>query len=381
MVKPSKNRRKHTNSASAWRADQPYNRLPKLPPPTELETRKVLKRCIPARAALGELKQAAELLPNQSVLVNTIPLLEAQASSEIENVVTTTDQLFQHQQGDDQADPATKEALRYSHALLDGFQSLAQRPLTTRTAEEVCSKIKGLDMRVRKVPGVALAKETGEGVYTPPEGEDLLRSLLADWERFMHEEKGIDPLIRMAVGHYQFEAIHPFTDGNGRTGRVLNSLFMIHEELLTLPILYLSRYIIMHRSEYNRLLLEVTCAQNWETWLLFLIEGVDETARWTRAKIRAIRVLLEHTTEYVRASLPKIYSYELINLLFELPYCRIQDVVDAKIAKRQSASRYLKEVAEIGVLEELQIGREKLFVHPKYVRLLTRDSDEIVPYR
>ena len=125
----------------------------------------------------------------------------------------------------------------------------------------------------------------------------------------------------------------------------------------------------------------MTCAQNWETWLLFLIEGVDETARWTRAKISAIRGLLEHTTEYVRASLPKIYSYELINLLFELPYCRIQDVVDAKIAKRQSASRYLKEMAEIGVLEELQIGREKLFVHPKYVRLLTRDSDEIVPYR
>ena len=344
-----------------------------------METHAVLKQCILARTALGELKQAAQLIPNQAVLINTLPLLEAQSSSEIENIVTTTDRLFQHRATDNQADPATREALRYSQALLEGFQSLTKHPLTTRTAETVCTKIKGIEMRVRRVPGTALARETAKGepavVYTPPEGEELLRNLLANWERFLHEETEIDPLVRMAVGHYQFEAIHPFTDGNGRTGRVLNSLFLIHEGLLTLPILYLSRYIIENRADYYRLLLEVTCQDNWEAWLLYLIQGVRETADWTRAKIEAVRRLMEHTSEYVRDCRTKSYTHELLSLIFELPYCRIQNVVEAGIAQRQAASRYLKELVEIGVLEERTVGREKLFIHPKYLRLLTQDDD------
>src|SRR5207249_2389068 len=175
------------------------------------------------------LKGAGELIPNQAVLINTLPLLEAQASSEIENVITTTDRLFQFREADENADAATKEALRYSQALLEGYQSLRDRPLATRTAEEVCSLIKGKPMRVRTVPGTALARTNGEVVYTPPVGEDLLRGMLANWEKFLHQATDIDPVVRMAVGHYQFEAIHPFTDGNGRTGRVLNSLFLISE--------------------------------------------------------------------------------------------------------------------------------------------------------
>lgn len=333
---------------------------------------------------MAELKQAAQLIPNQALLINTLPLLEAQSSSEIENIVTTTDRLFQHQGGDEHADPATKEALRYSHALLEGFQSLTKYPLTTRTAEEVCTRIKGIEMRVRRVPGTALAKETADGeqkiVYTPPEGEDLLRRLLGNWEKFMHEAKEIDPIVRMAIGHYQFEAIHPFTDGNGRTGRVLNSLFLVQEGLLTLPILYLSRFIIEYRDDYYRLLLQVTSEADWEAWLLYLIEGVEQTANWTRSKIEAIRILFEHTSEFVRTHRPKIYSYELISLIFELPYCRIQDVIRAGIAKRQSASRYLKELVEIGVLRELSVGRGKLFLHPKYLDLLTQEGDEFDPY-
>jgi Fic family protein len=235
--------------------------------------------------------------------------------------------------------------------------------------------IKGVEMRVRRLSGTALAGEKGKIVYTPPEGEDLLRSLLANWERFLHEETQIDPLIRMAVGHYQFEAIHPFTDGNGRTGRVLNSLFLIHEGLLTLPILYLSRYIIQNRADYYRLLLEVTCENNWEGWLLYLIGGVQQTADWTRIKIEAIRKLFEHTSQFIRDRRPKIYSYELLSLIFELPYCRIQNVVQAGIAKRQAASRYLNELVEIGVLQDQVVGREKLFLHPKYLKLLTQDDD------
>lgn len=377
MAKSPKKRTKQPPPDGRWRADRPYNGLPPLPPAAELETRAVLKQCISARAALAELKQAAQLIPNQTVLINTLPLLEAQSSSEIENIVTTTDRLFKHQASDEHADPATKEALRYSQALLEGFRSLAKHPLTTRTAEEVCTKIKGVEMRVRRLPGTALARETGKRkvVYTPPEGEELLRNMLANWERFLHEETELDPLVRMAVGHYQFEAIHPFTDGNGRTGRVLNSLFLIHEKLVTLPILYLSRYIIENRADYYRLLLKVTCDSDWESWLLYLIQGVEETADWTRTKIEAIRRLFEHTSDHVRDRRPKIYSYELLSLIFELPYCRIQNVVDAGIAKRQAASRYLKELVEIGVLEDHVVGREKLFIHPKYLRLLTQDDD------
>ncbi len=363
-----------------WRADAPYNELPLLPPPADLETKGILKRCIPARAALAELKQAAMRIPNQGMLINTVPLLEAQASSEIENIVTTSDRLFEFRHADDHADAATKEALRYSQALLDGYRALDRHPLNTRTAERVCSTIQGSEMKVRRVPGTALARETGEVVYTPPEGEDLLRRLLANWERFLHETTDLDPLIRMAVGHYQFEAIHPFTDGNGRTGRVLNSLFLIQEQLLTLPILYLSRYIIRHKSDYYRLLLEVTVNQAWDAWIGYVLQGVAETALWTTAKIEAIQSLSLHTAEYVRQRGSKVYSLELIQLIFELPYCRIQNLVEAKIAERQAASRYLKKLTEIGVLLEKPVGREKLFIHPKLLRLLTSDSNEFAEY-
>lgn len=366
---------------TAWRSDQPYNNLPLLPPATELETRTVLKQCIAARAALAELKQAAELIPNQGVLINTLPLLEAQASSEIENIVTTTDRLFQFQSANEYADPATREALRYSSALLEGFQTLRQHPLNTRTAEQVCTRIKGTDMQVRRVPGTALANQaTGEVIYTPPVGEDLLRSQLANWERYLHETRDVDPLIRMAAGHYQFEAIHPFTDGNGRTGRVLNSLFLIQEDLLTLPILYLSRYIIKNKTEYYRLLLNVTRTQAWEPWIVYLLQGIEDTARWTTAKIAAIRSLSELTIDHVKQAAPKIYSRELVDLIFDLPYCRIQNLVEKNIAGRQAASRYLKQLVDIGVLEERTIGREKLFIHPKLMQLLTRDDNAVTSY-
>ncbi|MCX7146320.1 MAG: Fic family protein [Sulfuritalea sp.] len=365
-----------------WRADQPYNDLPPLPPAAELETRPVLKQCIVARAALAELKQAAELIPNQGVLINALPLLEAQASSEIENIVTTTDRLFQSQSTGEQADPATREALRHSSALLEGYRALKQTPLNTRTAEQVCSRIKGIEMLVRRVPGTALANQaSGEVIYTPPVGEDLLRTKLANWERYLHEERDIDPLIRMAVGHYQFEAIHPFTDGNGRTGRILNSLFLIQEDLLTLPILYLSRYIIKNKSEYYRLLLDVTRSQAWEPWIIYLLVGIEDTARWTTTKISAIRNLSALTITHVRQAAPKIYSRELVDLIFDLPYCRIQNLVERDIAGRQAASRYLKQLVEIGVLEERTVGRDKLFIHPKLMHLLTRDDNEVTAYQ
>lgn len=368
-------------NANAWSPTQPYFDLPSLPPRLEVETKAVLKQCIISRAALAELKQAAELIPNQSILINTLPLLEARASSEIENIVTTTDKLFAHRDNESAADPATKETLRYSRALFSGFQALNASPLSTRTAEEICTQIKGVHMTIRRASGTALTNDrTGDIIYTPPEGERILRDMLANWERFLHNETGLDPLVRMAIGHYQFEAIHPFTDGNGRTGRIINSLFLIQENLLTLPILYLSRYIIQNKSDYYQLLLHVTKTQEWEPWLLYMLKAVEETATWTSGKISAIKSLSEHTAHYIRAQLPKIYTHELVNLIFELPYCRINDLVNANIAKRQTASVYLKELVQIGVLREVSSGKEKLFVHPKFMQLLTREGNDFLRY-
>lgn len=367
---------------TSWHPVQPYNDLPPLPPAVEVETRPVLKQCIVARAALAELKQAAGLIPNQGVLINALPLLEAQASSEIENIVTTTDRLFQYQSAGEHADPATREALRHSNALLEGFRALKQFPLNTRTAEQVCTRIKGTEMQVRRVPGTALANQaTGEVIYTPPVGENVLRSKLTNWERYLHEARDVDPLIRMAVGHYQFEAIHPFTDGNGRTGRIINSLYLVQQELLTLPILYLSRYFIRNKAEYYRLLLDVTRNQAWEPWILYVLHGVEDTARWTTEKISAIRDLAALTVTHVKQAAPKIYSRELVDLIFDLPYCRIQNLVERNIAGRQAASRYLKQLVEIGVLQERAVGREKLFIHPKLMHLLTRDDNSVSSYQ
>lgn len=365
-----------------FHANRPYNNLPPLPPAAEVETKACLKACIEARTALAELKQAGELIPNQAMLINTIPLLEAKDSSEIENIVTTTDKLFEFAQADgSRADPATKEALRYRTALWQGFQSLSERPLSTNTAVTICTTIKGTAMDIRRVPGTKLSNPaTGEAIYTPPEGEVLLRDKLANWEHFLHRAEDIDPLIRMAVAHYQFQAIHPFTDGNGRTGRIINLLYLLEQQLLSIPVLYLSHHIIQNKADYYRLLRDVTEAQAWEPWVLYMLEAVRSTAHWTRDKIMTIRQLQEHTIDYVRAELPAIYSRELVELTFTQPYCRIANLVDAGIAKRQTASVYLKELHAIGLLREQQMGRDKLFVHPKLLQLLTQDTNSFSPY-
>lgn len=361
---------------------QPYNDLPPLPPKQELETRAIWKLCTEARVALAELKQVGELIPNQSVLINTIPLLEAQASSEIENIVTTSDQLFRFADNqNNQSDAATKEALRYRTALHQGYQSIRQRPLNTNLAVEICRTIKGSDLDIRRVPGTTLANDrSGEIIYTPPAGEATLRQLLANWEQFLHSHEELDPLVRMAVGHYQFEAIHPFTDGNGRTGRVLNILYLVDQQLLTLPVLYLSRHIIQHKADYYRLLLAVTQQQQWQEWITFMLTAVKETANWTSAKIHAVRQLQEHTATYVREQQATVYSRELVDQIFIQPYCRIGNLVDAGIGHRETSSKYLKALCDIGVLQEIKAGREKLFVHPKLLHLLTTDTNEFTPY-
>ena len=362
-----------------WHPQRPHNALAELPPAIDPETRGVLKRCVRARVALADLNRATELLPSPRMLEISLPMLEAQASSAIENIITSADTMFRYVRAADAADPATREALRYRTALLDGFAGLQTGPLGAETAVRVCSRIKGTPMRVRRDPGTVIGGPTGI-VYTPPVGEARIRQLLANWERFLHGSEAIDPLVRMAIAHYQFEAIHPFTDGNGRTGRVLNTLFLVEQGLLSRPILYLSRHIIVQRAEYYRLLLEVTRDRAWEPWLLYMLRGVEETALWTTSKIEAIRRLQEETSRFVGARAPRTYRRSLLDLVFEQPYCRIADVVEAGVAERQTASRYLHALVRIGVLRTRRLGREKLFFHPKLLALLTEESNEFEPY-
>lgn len=355
-----------------FRPDHPYNDLPALPPPSDLETKAVLKSCINARAALAELRALGRLIPNQAVLINSIPILEAQASSEIENIVTTTDRLFQYAEGATEPDQATKEALRYRKALSVGYTMLQKRPMSTAIAVKVCQTIKGTNLDIRSTSGTALMNDaTGEVIYTPPEGADLLRQKLQNWEDFLHdEESDLDPLIRLAIMHYQFEAIHPFVDGNGRTGRVLNLLYLVDKDLLDIPILYLSRHIIKNKANYYRLLLEVTTKEEWEAWVLYMLDAVEKTARWTAALIQSIRNLLDAVAEKMRDEMPKIYSRELAELIFVKPYCRIGDLVEANIAKRQTASVYLKSLVTAQILQEVRVGRENLYINPAMLGLL-----------
>jgi Fic family protein len=356
---------------------RPYNDLPGLPPQKDIESKIILKKCIEARASLAELKKATEMLPNQSVLINTLPLLEAQASSEIENIVTTTDKIFQYANSlsTTHIDSATKEALRYRAALKEGFDAIKNRPMNTVLAEKLCSTLHATEMTIRKVPGVTLSNQaTGQIIYTPPEGEKLLRSKLHNWEIFLHEENNIDPLIKMAVGHYQFEAIHPFTDGNGRTGRILNILYLIEQGLLNIPVLYLSRYIINNKSEYYSNLLNVTLKDDWESWIIYMLDAVENTAKWTCDKIKVIIELMEETIEHVKSKLPKIYSRELVELLFVQPYCRISNIVDEGIVKRQTASEYLKKLVDENILKEMEIGRDKIYINIGFMDVLFKEG-------
>ena len=361
--------------------NKPFNDIPLLPPSVKLETESVLKLCIESRVRLEQLRQLAQRVPNQAVLIHMLPILEAEASSAIENIVTSTDKLFQFATlSDSLADPSTKEALRYRTALRRGFDLLSTYPVSTRVAVEVCRTLRNVEVNIRKVPGTALVNnDTGKTVYTPPVGEDLIRKLLANWEEFLHTQNAFDPLVRMAVGHYQFEAIHPFSDGYGRTGRILNLLYLCDRGLLEQPVLYLSRYILQNRSDYYRLLRSVTNSANWVEWIEYMLEGVRAQAVDTVEKIEAILNLQSATAEFVRRRLPRIYSHELVGLLFVRPYCRIKNLVEADLCQRQTASFYLRSLSENGVLKEFVFGREKLFVNLRYLQVLSSYENKFAP--
>lgn len=353
---------------------QPYNDLPLLPPQCELETKPILKQCVAANRALAELKGAGDLIPNQAMLINAIPLQEAKLSSEIENIVTTQDALFQAALDESRVtDPATKEVLRYRTALRRGFKAVQAVPFRLSLLEELCGVLRNEKVKFRADEGVYIGNPTARTItYTPPRGAEVMRAKLKNLEEFLLGQDDLDPLVRMAAAHYQFEAIHPFTDGNGRTGRILNILFLIHAGLLRIPVLYLSRHLIQNKAEYYRLLRRVTERGEWEQWVSFILTGVEETATWTTGRILAIRDLFDQTLARCRAKLPpKVYSKELVELVFTQPYAKIQFLVDAGIAQRQTASEYLQELEKLGILQAEKRGREVLYKNPALLKVLT----------
>ncbi|MCB1111800.1 MAG: Fic family protein [Chlamydiales bacterium] len=353
-------------------SDKPFNDLPLLPPKANLESPVILKACIEANKELAQLKMAERLIPNQTVLINSIPLLESQASSAIENIVTTTDDLFKYADSKSiNLSPALKETFRYRTALREGISRIAERPITVSTVCKVCSTIREIETDIRKIPGTTLVNDlTSEQIYTPPSGEDTLRNLLTNWQQFLYEEDGHDPLIKLAIQHYQFEAIHPFADGNGRTGRIINLLYLVDCGLLDSPVLYLSRFIIKRKSVYYEKLLDVTKNQNWESWILYFLEGIRETSQWTKRKILAIQELIDDTALLIQKEAPRIYRKELVELLFTQPYVRISNITQHRIAERQTASKYLHSLCSLGVIDELRVGREKVFINNRFLKLL-----------
>lgn len=343
---------------------QPFNALPLLPPAIELESKAVLKQAISANRVLANLRGLAAQIPNQDVLISSIVLQEARLSSEIENIVTTNDELYRADaDADGKADAHTKEVLRYREALYLGLEALKTRPLATNLFIEIAQRIKQIEFGVRAVPGTALKNNVGEVIYTPPVGEALIREKLANLEGFIHGDDDFDPLLKMAVMHYQFEAIHPFADGNGRTGRILNLLFLVDKGLLDSPVLFLSRYFIANRAGYYDGLRRVTESRDWENWLLFMLRAVESTAQQTFDQVMRIRALMERVRERVQREAPNVYSKDLVEVIFRHPYTKIQFVVDAGIAKRQTASGYLQVLAKLGVLRESRHGREKYYVN------------------
>ncbi len=344
--------------------NQPYNDLPLLPPSTELETKAVLKQAIAANRVLANLRGLAAQIPNQGVLINSIVLQEARLSSEIENIVTTNDELYRADaDADGKTDPHTKEVLRYRQALNFGFRQLKERPLSTNLFIDIVRAIKQVDLGVRRVPGTALKNALDEVVYTPPVSEAVIREKLANLEQFIHAQDDLDPLIKMAVMHYQFEAIHPFEDGNGRTGRILNLLYLVEQGLLDIPVLFLSRYIIANKLGYYEGLRGVTERQDWESWILYMLRAVESTAQQTFDQVTRIRLLMEQVREQVQQQAPGIYSKDLIEVIFQHPYTKIQFLVDANIAKRQTASSYLQTLASLGVLRSSKQGREMYYIN------------------
>ena len=353
----------------------PYNSLPPLPPKVNLLTPSIFKKTIEANRALAELKGFASLLPDQNILINSLVLKEAKDSSEVENIITTHDELYKaFSIKGNILNPALKEVLNYREAVWTGYNLIKERGfITTREIIRIQEVLEKNNAGIRTQSGTALRNaKTGEVIYTPPFGPDIIRKKLANLEVFMNtEDDGLDPLIKMALIHYQFEAIHPFYDGNGRTGRILNVLYLIFKGLLHQPILYLSNYIISNKNEYYQGLSRIRHENKWEDWILYILDAVEKTAVSTISTIEDIRKLYEEATIKVKSELPQIYSHELMEVIFNQPYTKVAFLVERKIVARQQAAVYLKKLENIGLLESKKAGREMLYLNRGLLNILS----------
>jgi len=355
--------------------DAPYRILDKLPPQREkIETIEILRETNKATAALSELKGIANTIPNQSMLVNAIVLQEAKGSSEIENIITTQDDLYKAlTTNKSNISPETKEVVNYRKAIFYGFDIIKKQGfLRVNDIIEIQHQLIGNNAGIRNMPGTVLKNDTtGEVVYTPPQDKNEILDLMSNFIQYFNQDQNeISPLINLAVLHCQFESIHPFYDGNGRTGRILNILYLILNDLIDIPILYLSSYITENKPDYYRLLNQTNKIGDWEEWILFMLKAVETTSIQTIEKINIIRKLLDKTIEKVQTEAPKIYKKELVELLFEQPYSKIEFVVNKLNVERKAASRYLKELENIGVLESQKVGRETLYINKKLIEVL-----------
>ena len=352
----------------------PHYNLEKLPPLREkVETIEILKQANKSTAALAELKGIAKTIPNQGMLVNAIVLQEAKDSSEIENIITTQDELYKALTvNKTNISPETKEVVNYRKAIFHGYNLVRNQGfLRINDIVSIQQELVNNTAGIRSTPGTVLKNDTtGEIVYTPPQQKAEILDLLTNFINQFNQQDDLSPLIKLAILHFQFESIHPFYDGNGRTGRILNILYLILNQLIDVPILYLSSYIIENKAKYYKLLNQTNKSGKWEEWIIFMLKAVESTSKNTITKIANIKKLLDSTIIKVRENTPKLYKKELIELLFEQPYSKIEFVVNKLSVERKTASRYLKELENIGIIESQKVGRETLYINKELIKIL-----------
>lgn len=360
----------------SYNKNQPFNDLPELPPQgIDLETTPILRHLAKASRHLGELNGLCASLPDPHLLINTIVLQESKDSSAIENIVTTQDELYTAATEESTTSLAAKEVLSYREALYTGFEKMKGQKnlLLTNTLVEIVQTIKQNNAGIRNAPGTALKNAiNGEVIYTPPCCEDVLREKLAALETFINNPdiSSLDPLVKMALIHYQFEAIHPFADGNGRTGRIANALYLVQQELLSQPVLYLSSYIVKYKTEYYQLLRGVTESNNWHDWVMYMLTALSETALLTTSKIRSMLSLKEEYELLMKQALGSSYSHELLQLMFTLPYLKIELLEKKGIAHRQTASTWLKKLVEANILIPEKKGRTTYYINYRLMAII-----------
>ena len=336
-----------------------------LPLSHDVETKAILKKSISANRALAELNGVAKIIPNRHILINSLALQEAKDSSEIENIITTHDELYRANLDMTNITNETKEVQNYKNALIQGYELVKEKKLLLkRHIVSIQKELEQNDAGVRRQSGTNLKNaHTGEVVFTPPQQYEKIEELLVNLERYINEPNDLDALVNMAIIHYQFETIHPFYDGNGRTGRIINILYLVLQELLEMPILYLSNYIIKNKSDYYRLLQEVRTDGKWEEWILYMLDGIEKTSKETMYLVNDISEMMKKTKYTIREELPKIYSKDLIEIIFSHPYTKIDFLVTDLNLSRQTASKYLNELEKIGIMESIKIKNNKYFIN------------------